>query len=70
MYQDNLEQAPQGPNETEETYVELLDGRSATFVGSNHLHLHDLDWVSASTMAGTHIPIWAHTKKYIKKKKV
>lgn len=39
------------------TYVELLDSRSATFVGSDHLHLHDLDGVSASTMAGTHIPI-------------
>lgn len=25
------------------TYVELLDGGSATLVGGDHLHLHDLD---------------------------
>ena len=42
---------------TRHTYVELLDGRSATFVGSDDLDLHDLDGVSASTMASAHITI-------------
>lgn len=38
-------------------YVELLDGRSATLVGEDDLHLHDLDGVGASTMASSHITI-------------
>lgn len=37
--------------------MELLDGGSATLVGSDDLHLHDLDGVGASTMASSHIPI-------------
>lgn len=41
-----------------DTHVELLDGRSATLVGSNHLDLHDLDGVGTCTVAGTHITIW------------
>lgn len=40
-----------------DAYMELLDGRSATFVGSNFLDLHDLDRVGAGTMTGSHIPI-------------
>lgn len=41
-----------------DTHVELLDGRSATLVGSNHLDLHDLDGVGTCTVAGAHITIW------------
>lgn len=37
--------------------MELFDGWSATFVGCDHLHLHDLDGVSAGTMPGTHVTI-------------
>lgn len=40
-----------------DTHVELLDGGSATLVGSDDLHLHDLDGVGAGTMASSHIPI-------------
>lgn len=40
-----------------DTHMELLDGRSATLVGSNHLDLHDLDGVGTCTMAGAHITI-------------
>lgn len=39
------------------THVELLDGGSATLVGSDDLNLHDLDGVGASAMASSHIPI-------------
>lgn len=53
---DQTSQGERGKIKTE-TYVELLDGRSATFVGCNHLHLHDLDGVSTSAMACTHITI-------------
>lgn len=38
-------------------YVELLDGRSATLVGGDDLHLHDLDGVGAGAMASSHITI-------------
>lgn len=37
--------------------MELLDGRSATLVGSDDLNLHYLDGVGASTMASSHITI-------------
>lgn len=39
------------------THVELLDGRSATLVGGDDLHLHDLDGVGTGTMASAHITI-------------
>lgn len=45
------------PSSSLDTHVELLDGRSAALVGSNHLHLHDLDGVGTSTMAGAHVTI-------------
>ena len=37
--------------------MELLDCRSATFVGGNFLDLHDLDGVSTGTMTGTHVAV-------------
>ena len=40
-----------------DTHVELLDGRSAALVGRDHLHLHDLDGVGTSAMAGAHVPV-------------
>lgn len=53
------ERAPPPAEEGDDgrTYVELLDGRSATLVGGDHLHLHDLDGVGAGTMASSHIPV-------------
>lgn len=45
-----------------DAHVELLDGRSAALVGSDHLHLHDLDGVGASAMAGAHVTIWQQRK--------
>lgn len=41
----------------DDTYVELLDGGSAALIGSDHLHLHDLDGVGAGTVAGTHVTV-------------
>lgn len=41
-----------------ETHVELLDGRSATLVGGDDLHLHDLDGVGTSAMASSHVTVW------------
>lgn len=41
------------------TYVELLDGGSAAFVGCDHLHFHDLDGMSASTVTSSHIPVYS-----------
>ena len=46
--------------------MELLDGRSATFVGGNFLDLHDLDGVSAGTMTGTHVAVLRKRKTRIK----
>jgi hypothetical protein len=48
------------------THVELLDGRSATFVGGNFLDLHDLDGVSAGTMTGTHVAVLRKRRTRIK----
>ena len=38
--------------------MELLDGRSAAFIGSDLLDLHDVDGVGTGTMASAHITIW------------
>lgn len=48
------------------TYVELLDGRSATLVGGNLLDLHDLDGMGAGAMAGSHIPVCKEQKGNLK----
>lgn len=45
--------------------MELLDGRSAALVGSDNLHLHDLDGVGASTMASSHITVWRQSEIFI-----
>lgn len=55
----------QGPwTRSVETHVELLDGGSATLVGGDDLHLHDLDGVGASAVASSHVTIWQETNKY------
>lgn len=54
---DPPQQQQHRKQETVETHVELLDGGSATLVGGDDLHLHDLDGVGASAMASSHIPI-------------
>lgn len=51
------ERAPPTASGSVETHVELLDGRSATLVGGDDLHLHDLDGVGASTMASSHVTV-------------
>lgn len=50
-----------------DAHMELLDGGSAALVGSDHLHLHDLDGVGASTMAGAHVPICGQRRGRMKR---
>lgn len=55
------QQRPQRGHKTSNgvpTHVELLDRGSATLVGGDDLHLHDLDGVGASAVASSHVTIW------------
>lgn len=49
------------------THVELLDGGSAALVGSDHLHLHDLDGVGTGTVASTHVTVCEQVVNFIDK---
>lgn len=51
----------------EDTHVELLDGRSAALVGSDYLHLHDLDGVGTGTVASTHVTVCGQVVNFIDK---
>lgn len=46
--------------------MELLDGGSATLVGGDHLHLHDLDGVGAGAMASSHVTVWRHEQETLR----
>lgn len=51
----------------EDTHVELLDGGAAALVGSDHLHLHDLDGVGTGTVASTHVTVCGRGVNFIEK---
>lgn len=51
----------------EDTHVELLDGGSAALVGSDHLHLHDLDGVGTGTVASTHVTVCGRVINFLNK---
>lgn len=47
--------------------MELLDGGSAALVGSDHLHLHDLNGVGTGTVASTHVTVCGREVNFIDK---